>query len=194
MTTKKEKLRGKSSDLLTPKYLSFLLECFDITKIDKGILVWKERPDEHFKSTRGKLIYAKRSLGKTAGSRRGDYVRLTITHPDLGEVDVFMHRLIWLLKHRETPPDLIDHINRVPFDNRPSNLRAATPPENKLNTIKSSSGVGYVEATKDGKFLAVFKPFAENDYQITVDSQFLAKHLVNYLSFLCEPQVTEVTQ
>jgi len=45
------------------------------------------------------------------------------------------HRLIWVYHYGDIPNGLeIDHINRVPDDNRIENLRLVTPDENKFNT------------------------------------------------------------
>lgn len=48
------------------------------------------------------------------------------------------HRLIWLIVHGVWPPELIDHVNGDPFDNRLENLRLATPSQNCFNTKRSS--------------------------------------------------------
>jgi hypothetical protein len=42
-------------------------------------------------------------------------------------------RLVWLLTHGDWPDKCIDHINRIPSDNRPQNLRLATTAENAQN-------------------------------------------------------------
>lgn len=43
------------------------------------------------------------------------------------------HRVVWALVHGVWPDGLIDHINRVPSDNRPCNLRLATYSQNNAN-------------------------------------------------------------
>lgn len=55
-----------------------------------------------------------------------------------------VHRLVWLHVHGSYPTKYLDHINRVPTDNRIENLREATPLENAQNqsiTCKSKSGI-----------------------------------------------------
>jgi len=46
-----------------------------------------------------------------------------------------VHQIIWRLVHRGSIPEdrVLDHINRNTKDNRPENLRAITPSDNKLN-------------------------------------------------------------
>lgn len=52
------------------------------------------------------------------------------------------HRLAWLYTYGEWPSGLLDHINRVPGDNRLCNLREITQSENMHNANrKSESGV-----------------------------------------------------
>lgn len=52
------------------------------------------------------------------------------------------HRLAWLYARGRWPSGLLDHINRVPGDNRLINLREATQSENMHNASrKSKSGV-----------------------------------------------------
>lgn len=52
------------------------------------------------------------------------------------------HRLAWLYMHGKWPAGVLDHINRVPGDNRISNLREVTQSENMHNASRrSKSGV-----------------------------------------------------
>jgi hypothetical protein len=51
---------------------------------------------------------------------------------------LYLHRFVWSLL-RGDPPEIIDHINRNPLDNRIANLRPATRRLNSLNRERRSS-------------------------------------------------------
>jgi hypothetical protein len=54
------------------------------------------------------------------------------------------HRLAWLYVHGEMPPDELDHINRIPNDNRIANLRLADRYTNTQNTgMQKNNTSGY---------------------------------------------------
>jgi hypothetical protein len=101
-------------------------------------------------------------------------------------VFVLEHRLIWLLVHGEAPPPIIDHRNRIPFDNRPKNLRAATHALNLANSIKSagSNSRGTVSQTPSGAYHLLFEPFGESPWNLEFDSELAAVSTMNYLSWL----------
>jgi citrate synthase len=70
------------------------------------------------------------------------------------------HRLAWLYVHGEWPNDQIDHINGDKVDNRISNLRAATPSQNKQNARKARSDsrsglIGAIWSSRQNKWRAV---------------------------------------
>lgn len=57
---------------------------------------------------------------------------------------ITVHRIAWMLFYKEPAPESIDHINRIKTDNRITNLRAATPTQQLLNTpIKSDNTSGF---------------------------------------------------
>ena len=63
------------------------------------------------------------------------------------------HRLAWLYIHGKWPISDIDHINRIKYDNRISNLREVTKSENQYNrglSTNSSTGAKGVYKTKYG--------------------------------------------
>ncbi len=71
------------------------------------------------------------------------------------------HRLAWLYVYGEFPPDSIDHINGVRYDNRIENLRAVTNQENTRNINKSANNTsGYLGVRwykRDKKWAAQIK-------------------------------------
>ena len=70
------------------------------------------------------------SKGKKAGhiNKKTGYVQLMLERRSF-----LAHRLIWKWMTGDDPPSQIDHINRVPSDNRWENLRLATPAQNNAN-------------------------------------------------------------
>ena len=88
-----------------------------------GDLVWKPRPG----------CARNDRAGSIAGSVRPDGYR---------NVQVFgkrylAHRIVWLITHGDWPASQVDHIDRCRSNNRPENLRAATPGQNSQNTKRS---------------------------------------------------------
>lgn len=68
------------------------------------------------------------------------------------------HHLIWALTYGNWPSKMIDHINHVTDDNRPSNLRLADAAENGQNRVASrNSATGLLGVSvhkRTGKFQA----------------------------------------
>jgi len=67
------------------------------------------------------------------------------------------HRLAWLYTHGIFPEKQIDHKNKIPSDNRMSNLRECSYEQNHSNRRcqkTSKTGVKGVQITKFGKFRA----------------------------------------
>lgn len=188
---------NKTDQLLRPQNLDFLRSTFDTIEIDKGRLYWKQRPRHHFKSSRNQTTFNNRYAGTIVGKTpclKMPHIIVGIRHPDLGPVRVMLHRLIWLLKYEEAPPKLIDHINRIPFDNRPSNLRAATSKDNMTNCIANSGCVSSGEVMKIGdvRYRTIFVPgpgIPEMVFEF--DSKLMANTALNYLSFLFDERYAD---
>lgn len=100
---------------------------------ETGVFVWNRAPGRNF-----------RLVGRAAG-RIGSagYVEI-----GLGGKRYMAHRLAWLLVYGQWPKRQIDHINRIKTDNRISNLREATVPQNGHNVgvqSRNTSGVRGVD-------------------------------------------------
>jgi hypothetical protein len=119
-----------------------------------GKMVWKNRPECHFKSKRGFSIWNSRYAGKeiTGLSKQG-YFRVSIDY-----VRYLAHRVAWLIYYGEMPSGEIDHINGDRTDNRIENLRCVSSKGNARNMgLKSnnSSGVcGVCWCKRTGKWQA----------------------------------------
>ena len=84
-------------------------------------------------------ILRNKSNGKRAGNsdKYGRYHTVMVLYKNYRE-----HRLIWLMINNEWP-ELIDHINRNPLDNRLSNLRVVDKSINGLNTDRGVTNRGF---------------------------------------------------
>ncbi len=113
------------SDLPSPELLRQLLS-YDP---ESGILRWRYRRPEFFKTARDCAAWNTRFNGKVAGAPDGrGYIMLRI----LGRL-CLAHRVAWAVTHGHWPKNEIDHINGVRDDNRIANLRDVTSSENKRN-------------------------------------------------------------
>ena len=93
-----------------------------------GLLIWKQRDLETFKYKIMGENWNERYAGQIAGSidSRG-YVVLKIN-----DKTYRAHRIIWAMVYGEWP-DIIDHIDGNPTNNRLSNLRNVTSKDNARN-------------------------------------------------------------
>ena len=68
------------------------------------------------------------------GKNHKGYVRIGVN-----KKRYLAHRLAWLYVYGYFPKYDVDHINTIPFDNRISNLREATTPQNQHNVKMSKA-------------------------------------------------------
>jgi hypothetical protein len=126
---------------LTQEYVRSLFEYDPET----GVLTWKERPREHFKTKSAWCSVNARFAGKPAGFEDLAHLRVLIDGKTY-----YLHRVIWLWMTGEHP-DTIDHINGVGSDNRWVNIRDVIQSENMRNMRRSklnTSGVTGVSWNK----------------------------------------------
>jgi len=107
---------------------------------ETGLFVWVNPPGEHA-----------RLAGYVAGGISTGYVLIKIDGRKYRA-----HHLAWLYTHGEWPSMEIDHANGCPLDNRISNLRLATNPQNQANRRRdrAKSTPKGVKALPSGRFAA----------------------------------------
>lgn len=115
--------------------VEYLKDLFELD-IDKGQLIWKTRPIDHFSSSRTAKMWNKRFAGKEAGSIDGaGYVVVCID-----SIYFRAHRVVWAYTFNKWPEGPLDHINGNRQDNRPDNLREATEQQNMFNKTAAYNG------------------------------------------------------
>jgi len=133
--------------MITQEYLK---ECFIYNELN-GMLSWKARPLNHFKSSRYCNRFNKNTAGKTInslskGKYGNKYYKVTVNGISHGA-----HRIIWILLYNEIP-NHIDHIDGNGLNNIASNLRSVSRQENNRNVkarINTESGVTGVYLDKN---------------------------------------------
>lgn len=82
--------------------------------------------------------------GEAKGSVAGGVLNTAYIAIRIDRRDYLAHRLAWLYMTGEWPISYIDHINRVPGDNRWENLRAASQTQQNANMgIRKDNTSGY---------------------------------------------------
>ena len=110
--------------------VEYLEECF-ACDFNAGILTWKARPREHFKTVGAWKTWNAKFACKAAGwlRQKGGYLSTAISYSLYPT-----HRIIWKLATGFDPADQIDHINGIKSDNRLCNLREASRSQNCRNS------------------------------------------------------------
>ena len=131
--------------------VKYLRECFEYNP-ETGQVFWKRRPRKHFSTAR---IWNSWN-GKHAGNQAFTSRNQTGHSQNFVNGTLYMaHRIIWKLVTGRDPKDQIDHINRLPADNRWRNLREATHTENTRNRKtqhNNKSGCPGVFQVRTGKW------------------------------------------
>lgn len=121
--------RVKFKKLPTIEYLN---ECFDYNH-ETGVLVWKQRPIDHFPSKRAMHAWRARWPGRSAGTVNTFGHMAVGLQRECGQ-QVLVHRLIWIMFNGPIPDGYqIDHIDGNPSNNKLGNLRLATNRQNAVN-------------------------------------------------------------
>jgi hypothetical protein len=120
----------------------FLLECFEYNK-ENGSLIWKTRPEYHFKKHGIFLSTNKKFVGKEAGSVfmcRGQHRSMIW----ISGQRFYKHRIIWKLVTGKDPIKEIDHEDTNTLNDSWSNLREADDHQNSCNrNIRVDNKTGF---------------------------------------------------
>ena len=135
-----------------------------------GVLTWRARPIEHFKSLRACRSWNARFAGIEVGGVGGrGYKQMRIDY-----MRYQTHRITYFM-HHGVEPDNIDHINHDKQDNRIENLRSVTHEENMKNrSLQSNNTSGVIG-------VCWFKNLNKWVANIKVDNK--QKHLGYFLDF-----------
>ena len=106
----------------------YLHECFDYNA-ETGVLIWRKRPEYHFKRNKDMRMFHSLFSGKEAGSK--NMSGGLVLHMD--RKMYWVHRVIYKMMTGKEPDHHIDHVNLDRCDNRWVNLRPATRSQNGGN-------------------------------------------------------------
>jgi hypothetical protein len=116
----------------------YLRECLDYDP-ETGTFRWRWRPDHHFPLfPRGRALnWNSHYAGKPAfiTVSKGGYYMAHVTYRGVSK-NVTAGRVAWKMLTGKDPPQMIDHRNGDPSDNRAVNLRLANAYENARNRLK----------------------------------------------------------
>ena len=153
--------------------VEYLRACFDLDE-DAGVLIWRVRPRDHFRTQRGWRAFNSQQAGKRCGVTTSGGYKIVMVAKRLFKV----HRIIFAIYYGRLPGFDVDHKDGDPTNNRPSNLREATATQNQLNKAawkRVASGVKGVYP-KDGRYCAkIRKPGGESVWLGMFDSVDAAK-------------------
>ena len=113
----------------------YLMQCFDYS-IDTGLLVWKERPIEHFKDLRAQASWNSTNAGRPTAQSQTTHGYLRVS---INKQRYFAHRVVFALINGFWPKQ-VDHANGIKTDNRICNLRACSQSENMMNRRARAKG------------------------------------------------------
>jgi hypothetical protein len=131
--------------------VAYLREAFSYDP-KTGVLAWRMRPREHFKSDHDWKVFNKRFPGREAGVRNSEgYRQLGLSFGGV-YFQLRGHRVAWTIAKGAWPTNEVDHRNGICDDNRLKNLREATdveqPQNRKLNKRNTSGFPGVFKRDK----------------------------------------------
>ena len=129
--------------------IEFLRECFDV-EFNGGILRWRLRPRDHFRTDREWRLTNTQLAGLVVGNSSRSY-RETAVRVDGVKHRLRVHRIIWALRHGRWPDATIDHEDGDPDNNRIYNLREATHGEQRQNKLLRPGRSGFVGVRPNGR-------------------------------------------
>lgn len=131
--------------------IGYLRRCLIYDPVS-GVIVWCNRPREHFDSTRGWKYFNSRFAGKPAGTLSNTTGYITINFN--GQMFA-SHRVIWALETGIWPEAHIDHIDGNRSNNTWSNLRICERWQNQCNRpmqVNNRSGFKGVYLHSEGRW------------------------------------------
>jgi hypothetical protein len=99
-----------------PSY-DYLHDCFSYDH-NEGLLRWKKRPQEHFKSENGLLQFNSKWPGLVAGVQKKTDIRVI----RLNGANTQARRIIWKMVYGDDPVGVVYNINGITGDDRIDNL------------------------------------------------------------------------
>jgi len=128
---------------------------------ETGDLIWLPRSPDLIIDNNKRAVWNSRYAGLVAGYVRPTMKGLAYLHIGIQGAIFKAHRLVWVYVRGEPVPDIIDHIDHDPLNNRIENLRAATMSENRANSFgrkNNISGVKGIQINRQGTFMVFVGP------------------------------------
>jgi len=124
--------KAKSIRILPP--VEYLRACFSYNQ-KTGVLKWKNRPQEHFASYEGWVMWNSKNAGNRTGHVHNDgrHVPRFARRVKINRIAYWEHRIIWKIMTGAEPGENLDHADGNPLNNAWTNLRPANHFEQSWN-------------------------------------------------------------
>lgn len=151
--------------------ISLVRELFDYAD---GLLIWRERPIDHFSSDRQSRSWNKQFSGKIAGAvTKKGYVLIGLTIDGV-ERKFKAHRVVWAWHKGQWPEGEIDHEDHRTWNNRIENLcdtsHRANGQNQPMKGSNSSGATGVTWHKKASRWMAQITVEGKNKYLGLFDS------------------------